>query len=122
MAEEEGEVVGHTMLSYVGLEGSTRRLLLLSPLAVRPDRQRLGIGAALTREVVARAEARGEPLVLVEGIPAYYPPLGFERASGFGLLAPRPEIPDAAFMIQRLSAYEHSLRGRVLYPPAFDGF
>jgi predicted N-acetyltransferase YhbS len=36
VAEDEGRVVGHTMLSRVGLEGGNRRLLQLAPMAVVP--------------------------------------------------------------------------------------
>ncbi len=121
VAELAGEVVGHTMLSYAGLEGLEERLLLLSPLAVRPDVQRRGIGAALTRRLLELADGRGEPLVLVEGIPAYYPRFGFRRAAELGLTPPRPDIPGGAFLVAPLAAYDAALRGRVVYPPAFDG-
>src|SRR5262245_47245498 len=73
VAEEDGEGVGFTMLSEVALDGPPEPLLTLTPMAVRPDRQRQGIGAALVRAAIAAAEERGEPLVLVEGVPAYYP-------------------------------------------------
>jgi putative acetyltransferase len=49
VAVDRDEVVGHVLLSYVGLEGSDRRLLELGPISVRPDRQRTGIGSALVR-------------------------------------------------------------------------
>ena len=41
--------------------------LLLGPLAVHPDRQGLGIGLALMREGLARAQALGHGLVLLVG-------------------------------------------------------
>ena len=43
VAEEDGEVVGHVMFTVTELVDGTR-ILMLSPLAVRPDRQRTGIG------------------------------------------------------------------------------
>jgi putative acetyltransferase len=121
VAEDESGVIGHVMLSYVPIEGGARpRLLVLTPLSVRPDRQGRGVGAALTRAVLERAEALGEPAVLLEGIPAYYPRFGFERASALGFVAPSPSIPDEAFMVKRLSAWEPGVAGRVVYPPAYD--
>jgi putative acetyltransferase len=120
VAEDESGIVGFVMLSWIGVEGGARpRVLNLSPLAVRPDRQGRGVGAALTREALARAEADGEPAIIVEGIPAYYPRFGFERASARGWQPDNASIPDAAFMIARLPGYTDDLAGRVRYPPAF---
>ncbi len=121
LAEDESGVVGHVMLSFVRVDGgSRRRLLILTPMSVRPDRQRLGVGSRLIREVLARAEAAGEPAVLVEGIPAYYPRFGFERASPLGFVPPHASIPDDAFMVKKLRGYDPALAGRVVYPHAFD--
>jgi putative acetyltransferase len=121
VAEEETSIVGHVMLSWVALEESSQpRILVLTPLSVRPDRQRRGIGTALVRAVLERADAAGEPAVLLEGIPGYYPRFGFERASAFGFVAPSPTIPDEAFMVRRLAAYVPSVAGRLVYPPAYD--
>jgi len=121
VAEDGGAVVGYTMLSYCIIErAESVRVLQLSPMAVTPARQREGIGTALVNAGLQRAEERREPLVIVEGIPAYYPRFGFERARDHGLEPPSPHIPDAAFMVRRLASYRDDLRGRVRYPPAFD--
>ena len=89
-------------------------------MSVRPDRQRMGVGTRLIREALARAEAAGEPAVMVEGVAAYYPRFGFERASALGFTAPHPKIPDEAFMVKRLPGYSSDLAGRIVYPAAFD--
>ena len=121
VAEDERAVVGHIMLSYVGLSGVQEwRVLSLAPVSVVPERQGEGIGGALIRAGLEAADARGEPLVVLLGHPAYYPRFGFERASLYGIEAPSPEIPDAAFMVRRLAAYDARYRGRVVYPPAFE--
>jgi putative acetyltransferase len=121
VAVDDSGVVGHVMLSWVPLEGSARdRILNLTPLAVRPDRQREGVGTRLVASVVALAEAAGEPAVVVEGVPEYYPRFGFERASALGFRPPHDGIPDAAFMVKRLVAWDPAVAGRVVYPPAFD--
>jgi len=72
VAVSDGAVVGHVMNTWSGLEGSTVRLLQLSPLGVLPDRQRQGFGSALVRASLAAVRSLGEPLLLVEGNPAYY--------------------------------------------------
>ncbi len=122
VAEEEGAVVGHVMISYAMLvsEEDERRVLSLAPLAVRPDRQRDGIGGALTLAALSIADERGEPLVIVLGHPAYYPRFGFERASLHGISPPSQALLEEAFMVKRLSAYDPSYTGRFVYPPAFD--
>ena len=122
VADDNGAVVGHIMFSYVTLRRieDGLRVLILSPLAVSPDVHRGGIGKVLVEAGVAAAEARREPLIIVEGIPAYYPRFGFERARGLGIEPPNEHIPDAAWMVRRLSTYDASLRGTIRYSPAFD--
>jgi len=122
VATDETGVIGHVMLSFVGIAGGARdRLLVLTPMSVRPDRQRRGVGRALIEEVLSRAEAAGEPAVLVEGIPAYYPRFGFEPAVPLGFEKPSPKIPDEAFMVKRLPGWDPALAGRVVYPPSYEG-
>ena len=121
LMEEAGEIVAHTMLSRVRLAGPEVDVLILTPMSVRPDRQRQGRGIALVEAIVAAADERGEPLVLVEGVPSYYPQFGFRSATELGLERPDPRIPDAAWMVRTLSAYDPALRGRVVYPSFFPG-
>lgn len=121
VAEEDGEVIGHIMLSYADLHSEkTRRVLSLAPLAVKPGRQRNGIGIALTKAALALAEERDEPLVIVLGHPTYYPRFGFESARQNGIEPPDPAFADEAFMVVRLRAYDPSIRGTISYPAAFD--
>ena len=121
VAEDGSGILGHVMLSWVGLESPVRdRVLNLSPMSVRPDRQRQGVGSALILAVLDRAEQRGEPVVMVEGIPAYYPRFGFERAPELGFRPPYAGIPDGAFMARRLRSWDAAIAGRIRYPPAFD--
>jgi putative acetyltransferase len=121
VAEDSSGVIAHVLLSWVVVEGGSRtRILNLTPMSVRPDRQRIGVGARLIQDALGRAEAAGEPAVMVEGISAYYPRFGFERASALGFVSPHPKIPDDAFMVKRLAGYSPDLAGRIVYPPAFE--
>lgn len=124
VVDDDGEVVGHVMLSWVGLvgdePGSTRRVLSLAPMAVAPERQGMGIGSELVRIAVAAADELGEPLVVVLGHEWFYPRFGFEPSERFGIASPfrvRPEL----FMVRRLCAYDPAIRGTVRYPDAFEG-
>jgi putative acetyltransferase len=118
---DETGVIGHVMLSFVEIEGGAReQLLVLTPMSVRPDRQLQRVGSALIEEVLARADAAREPAVLLEGIPDYYPRFGFERAGSVGFEHPNPQMPAEAFMVKRLTTWDPSLGGRVVYPPYYD--
>ena len=90
-------------------------------MAVRPDRQRQGIGTAVVRAAVAAADEHGEPLVLVQGVPAYYPRFGFVSATELGLERPDERISDRAWLALPLSSYDAEIRGRVVYPDFFPG-
>jgi putative acetyltransferase len=118
VAEEGGEIVGHVMLSYVPL--GDRKVLQLAPMAVVPQRQSQGIGGALVRAVLERADGLGAPLVLVVGHADYYPRFGFEPARALGIEPPAP-FADEVWMARRLTAYDPTLRGTARFPPAFDG-
>jgi putative acetyltransferase len=122
VAESNGDIVGHVMVSHTALHDGElcHRIHHLSPLAVAPSHQRRGIGSALVRTVTSAAEQMGAPFVVLEGSPAYYPRLGFEPAAGFGITIDLPSWapPDAA-QILPLRDYDPSVRGHVVYPPAF---
>ena len=120
VSEDGSGVVAHVMLSWAGLEGGDPdRILVLTPMSVRPDRQRQGFGSALVREALVRAERFGAPAVFLEGIPGYYPRFGFEPARELGLVKPLPSIPDEAFMVRRLSGWTPRLAGRIVYPASY---
>jgi putative acetyltransferase len=123
VAIEDDEIVGHVMVSHTDLDtgGARTQIAMLSPLAVHPARQGEGIGGRLVREVVERADARGEPLIVLEGSPLYYPRFGFRPSVPEGIIIDLPDWapPEAAMMIP-LRAYRPELRGTVVYPPAFD--
>lgn len=116
-------IVGHVMVSAAELcDGTTtRQIANLSPLAVAPGFRGRGIGSALVREVTARADRCGEPLVVLEGSPAFYGRLGFEHAAPYGIHIALPSwAPAEAAQVLRLSSYRSNIRGNVIYPPAFD--
>ena len=114
--EEDGHILGHTMLSRMRM--GEHRPFQLSPVSVHPDHQRRGIGSAIVREALRRADEIGEPFVVLLGHPSYYPRFGFEPATPLGVLAPG-EFGDA-WMLARLSSYDPSVTGRVEFPPQFD--
>ena len=121
--DDSEHVVGHVMVSHCALvDGDGRRqVCTLSPLAVAPTVQGSGIGSALVRAVVQRADGKGEPLVVLEGNPKYYSRFGFEHALPLGITIHLPDwAPTEAGQVLRLSAYEPSMHGAIEYSRAFD--
>jgi putative acetyltransferase len=119
VATSGGQALGHVLTSWVGLEGSERRLLQLGPIGVLPELQRQGIGSALVRASLDAARALGEPIVLLEGNPKYYARFGFARADELGLLPPPEALYDWAFQVAVLDEAAPLPQGRVVYPPTF---
>lgn len=124
VADDGGAVVGHVLVTDVDLVDGTTAFVIpsLAPLAVAPDRQKEGIGGALVRAVAARLDERGQPLVVLQGSPAYYGRFGFEPSAPLGITMDLPEwAPPEAAQLLKLAAYDPALRGHIVYPPAFDG-
>lgn len=125
VAELDGHVVGHVMVSHADLrhaDGTARPVAMLSPLAVEPAHQRRGIGAALVHAVVRAADDRGEPLILLQGDPRYYGRFGFEPSAQHGItMSLPPWAPPEAAQVLRLRNDDPSLGGVLEEPPGFGG-
>lgn len=119
VAVDGDEVVGHTMNTWNGIEGSEVRVLQLSPLGVLPAHQGRGHGSALVRASLDAVRARGEPVLVLEGNPKYYSRFGFVRADELGLLPPPEALYDAAFQVAILDPSAALPQGRVIYTEPF---
>lgn len=118
VAEEDDEVVAHVAYSRAWLDDPTRliEVLVLSPMSVRPDRQRQGIGLQLIRDSLATLGDRREPVVFLEGDPSYYSRAGFRAGASFGFTPPSRRIPPPAFQALPLASYDPEMAGRLVYP------
>lgn len=121
VSEEADQVVGHIMFSRALLDAPRQLVAVqsLSPLAVAPQWQRRGIGSELVRVGLQQLDECGVPLVFLEGDPRYYSRLGFSAAVEHGFRKPSLRIPDAAFQVVRLSAYEPWMAGTFVYSNTF---
>lgn len=116
VAEQDGAIVGHTILSRARLDA--RPALGLGPIGVLPDRQRDGIGSALMHASLDAAREAGEAVVVLLGHPTYYPRFGFVPASRLGITPPF-EVGDEYFMALELQPGAANGGGRFAYSAAF---
>jgi putative acetyltransferase len=106
LAEDSSGALGHIVFSRAWVElpnGEQVKAAMLTPLAVRPDRQRVGTGTQLMDFALKALEARGEALFFVLGHPEYYPRAGFcsvaasrvaSRWSGWRSFMARGVVPE----------------------------
>jgi len=120
VADADGELLGHALFSPVTLVGARRpaKGLGLGPVAVRPERQKQGVGTRLIETGIAQSRRAGYDFVVVLGAPAYYRRFGFRQASRFGLL--NEYGADEEFLALELSTQSLAgVGGRVQYAGEF---
>lgn len=120
VADDDGRVVGHVLLSPVRLHARDRQVLGmgLGPMAVLPDRQRRGVGSALVAAAIEACRDQGVPFLVVLGHPEYYPRFGFVPASMKGVRC-EYDVPDEVFMVLELTSRGLGGGGLVKYHRAF---
>jgi predicted N-acetyltransferase YhbS/RimJ/RimL family protein N-acetyltransferase len=119
VAAEGAAVLGHIFYSPVRCVPAATGILGLGPMAVRPDRQRRGIGSLLIRSSLARCRALGHGAVVVLGHPDYYPRLGF-RPAHLWKLRYEEQVPAEVFMVLELQPGAlRDVSGVIHYLPEF---
>jgi len=115
-------LLGHLLFTPVRCAAQPdARLLGLAPMAIRPERQRQGLGTRLLKAGLSAARDTGARGLLVLGDPAFYGRFGFEAAERWQLHCSW-EVPAGAFMARELNAPGLTgLSGLISYHPAFDG-
>jgi putative acetyltransferase len=113
------DVIGHILMSALDVRVGDKpvRSLALAPMSVQPGRQRQGIGGALVREALRRAQQQGWQAIIVLGHPGYYPRFGFSAALARPLAS--PFSGDAFMALELTTGALKGGAGRVVYPTAF---
>ena len=113
VAEHDGEVIGHILLSPMR---ASFRALGLAPISVVPSAQRQGVGGALIRAAIDRARADGWRAIFLLGEQDYYGRFGFSAAAArpFGSSYAGPYFQMLALDDAPLDADD------VEYAPAFN--
>lgn len=118
VAEVDGVLAGHLMFSRATIT-SGHTVALLSPLGVLPNFQRRKVGTTLVEYALNWLKRADFPVVVLEGVPAYYPRFGFTSAHALGINPPYP-LPEPVWQAHRLPAYQKTVKGTVHYPEPFD--
>lgn len=113
VAWEDGRAAGHIAFSPVSVSDGSADWYGLGPVAVLPELQGRGIGAALIREGLERLKTLGAAGCVVMGEPAYYARFGFAQMPALSY----PGVPPEYFMAQ---VYTRPAQGRVAYHQAFE--
>lgn len=121
VAELDGTIVGHIMLTRLTIENDKEKFesLALAPVSVLPEYQNQGIGSKLMVTSLNIALSMEYQSVVVLGHAEYYPEFGFKPASNWGIKAPF-DVPDHNFMALELNdgSLQH-VSGTVKYPMEF---
>lgn len=116
-------LVGHILFTPVTVKNEAEAFtaVALGPVAVSPNHQNKGIGAALCRAGLAACQQAGYDLAFVLGHSNYYPRFGFMTSTPHHLRC-QFDVPDEAFMVLELmpGALKNK-RGTVYYHPLFSG-
>jgi len=122
VAELNGAVVGHILFTPIIIDNGEQQFqsLVLAPVSVLPEFQKLGIGGQLIRAGHQKAKELGFQSVILIGHSEYYPRFGYKPASAWGIKT-HYELPsDDVFMAVELTEDSLSkVSGMVVFPPEF---
>jgi len=108
-----GIVSGYVLGSWGDLEG--RPVAGIAPVAVTPPLQRQGMGTALMKELIERADHSRLPLLVLLGRPDYYGRFGFESSVPLGIHYPPVGLQSPYFLVRRLRTFTAIFRGAYRY-------
>jgi predicted N-acetyltransferase YhbS len=122
VAELNGQVVGHILFTPIIIDNGQQQFqsLVLAPVSVLPEFQKMGIGGQLILAGHQKAVELGFQSVILIGHPEYYPRFGYKPASTWGIKT-HYELPsDDVFMAVELAEGALSnVSGMVIFPPEF---
>ena len=122
VAEYDGSIVGHIIYAKSKIlcaDGTERETVTFGPLSVLPQYHKQGVGAALVAHSMREARLMGIGAVVIEGVPAYYPKLGFRRAREFGVTQKDGTAPDPLMAYELQQGYLAGGGIIVFLPPEY---
>lgn len=122
VAELNDQVVGHILFTPLVIDNNQQQFksLILAPVSVLPEFQKLGIGGQLIRVGHQKAIELGFQSAILLGHPEYYPRFGYKPASTWGIKT-HFELPsDDVFMaVELVQGALSNVSGMVIFPPEF---
>jgi len=122
VAELNGQVVGHILFTPIVIDNGGQQFpsLVLAPVSVLPEFQKMGVGGQLIRAGHQKAKELGFQSVILLGHPGYYPRFGYRSASTWGIKTHFDLPSDDVFMAVELTENALSgVSGMVIFPPEF---
>lgn len=121
VAESEGEIVGHILISKITIVSPTENFegLSLAPVSVAPNYQNKGIGTELIKKAHLMANHLGYLFIVLIGHENYYPRFGYQESKSFEIEFAF-DIPAKNCMVLELQKGALSkISGSVTYPKEF---
>lgn len=103
MAEDAGTIIGAAIFTPLTFAEDPRRVVLLSPVAVAPERQRQGVGRAMLHHALADLRTDAVDAAITYGDPAYYGRVGFRPIAEAQARAPLPLSQPQGWLGQSLT-------------------
>ena len=120
VCERGGRLLGHALVSEVGLEGHDGGVHALAALAVDPEQEGEGVEGRLVKAALAAAAQRGAARVVAVTEGEDLGRFGFEPAAEHGLAPDDARIDEARWLVRRLPA-DDGRTGRVRLAGLLDG-
>ncbi|WP_420586938.1 GNAT family N-acetyltransferase [Ruegeria sp.] len=120
VAADGATVLGCIFFSRVTYENDPRQVFLMSPVAVKPDQQRTGIGQKLIGFGLENLRQKDVDYAVTYGDPAYYAKTGFQQITEAFARAPMPLSQPHGWLGQSLTDSDAPIVGPSRCVSAFD--
>lgn len=121
VAESEGSIVGHILLTKIKIKDGDFESdsLALAPVSVLPKFQNKGIGGMLIYHAHKKAQELGHKSVILVGHEDYYPRFGYQLTEKFGIKLPFDVPKENCMAIELIENGLKGVKGIVEYPKEF---
>jgi predicted N-acetyltransferase YhbS len=121
VAELDGKVVGHILLSEIKIinELSSTVSLALAPVSVDPTHQKKGIGGLLIKKAHEISRNLGYKSIVLLGHAKYYPRFGYKLAKEYQISIPFDAPEENCMVVELVENGLDGVSGMVEYPEEF---